>query len=57
MFRFTHVPPKSRVTTTSGSMKAPAPMVGDYAQGEAVVLGVGAQLSRTAKDVIQKFEV
>jgi hypothetical protein len=28
-FRFTHVPPKSNVTTTSGSIKAPAPMVDD----------------------------
>jgi hypothetical protein len=27
VLRFTHVPPKRRVTTTSGSMSAPAPMV------------------------------
>jgi hypothetical protein len=27
VFRFTHVPPNSSVTTTSGSMNAPAPMV------------------------------
>ena len=27
VFRLTHVPPNSRVTTTSGSMNAPAPMV------------------------------
>lgn len=26
-FRFTHVPPKSSVTTTNGSIKAPAPIV------------------------------
>lgn len=28
VLRFSHVPPKSRVTTTSGSMKVPTPMVG-----------------------------
>jgi hypothetical protein len=27
VLRFTHVPPKSSVTTTSGSMNAPAPIV------------------------------
>jgi hypothetical protein len=27
VLRFTHVPPKSKVTTTSGSINAPAPMV------------------------------
>jgi hypothetical protein len=27
VFRFTQVPPKSKVTTTSGSINAPAPMV------------------------------
>lgn len=27
VLRLTHVPPKRRVTTTSGSMKAPTPMV------------------------------
>jgi hypothetical protein len=27
VLRFTHVPPKSRATTTNGSMNAPAPMV------------------------------
>jgi hypothetical protein len=27
VFRFTHVPPKRRVTTTSGSINAPIPIV------------------------------
>jgi uncharacterized protein with ACT and thioredoxin-like domain len=35
-------------------MKAPAPMVGVYGRREAVMLGVGAQLSRTATDVISE---
>jgi hypothetical protein len=29
VLRFTHVPPKSRVTTTRGSMNAPAPMAAE----------------------------
>jgi hypothetical protein len=35
-FRFIHVPPKSSVTTTSGSMNAPAPMPEDYQRGTQV---------------------
>jgi hypothetical protein len=38
VLRFTYVPPKRRVTTTSGSMKVPTPMM---AVGEDVRMGSG----------------
>lgn len=34
VLRFTHVPPNSNVTTTSGSMKAPTPMVKRWEEEE-----------------------